>query len=158
MKNPLIGTPLHRCLLALEEAQTHMGDDLKSGTPEEFAKLADGDVGIAEAIACVRAELNRRYAAMKAAAAKRGPKPNVPQIELRLPGPVNTSPVYFAKTARGIGELFDFVTEALPDGGAAIVCINHVLFDKLAEAGFKNHVADLRAAANEILNGQEAAE
>jgi hypothetical protein len=155
--NPLIGTPLHRCLLALEEAQTHMGDDLKSGTPEEMAALADGDIGIADAMACVRAELNRRYAAMRAAAVKRAPSKTVAQVELRLPGPAGTKPVYFDKTARGVGELFDFIAQAMPDGGAAIVAMNHTLLDRLAEAGFKNHVKDLRDAAREILNGHEEA-
>ena len=156
--NPLIGTPLHRCLLALEEAQTHLGDDAKGGDFEETARLLDADAGIADGIACVRAELNRRYAAMKAAATKRAPKPDVPQIELKLPGPPGTPSVFFPKTARGIGELFDFVTEALPDGGIGIIAINNNLLDKLAEVGFKNNVKDLRDAANALLSEHEAAE
>lgn len=157
-QNPLVGTPLHRCLLDLQTAQTHLGEDLRSDY-EAAGRLVDADAGIADAIAAVRKELNSRYAALKAAAAKAPAKPAPATFALEMPGPKGTKPVMYQKTKTGITEMFDFVSDAMNDGGVGIVALNYKLFDRLAEVGFKREVDALRAAASEILDGKaEAAE
>lgn len=159
--NPLIGTTLHRCLVTLEQAQMLLGEDVRDNF-EAAGRLVDADAGMADAIAACRKELNRRYADLKAGGNPPAPpaKPaasrasrEVGTIALAMPGTMPA--VYFEKTRRGIGELLDFVEEALPDGGGGIVLKNHELFDKLAEVGFSERVAALRAAVSE---GLEAAE
>lgn len=161
-RNPLIGTTLHRCLVTLEQAQTLLGEDVKTDF-DAAGRLVDADAGMADAIASVRKELNRRYAALREKGAQAPTPPaKVATVALAMPGPAGTPSVYFEKTRRGIGELLDFVEEALPDGGGGIVLKNHELFDRLAEIStktgevvFAERVAALRAAVSE---GLEAAE
>lgn len=160
-KNPLIGTPLHCCLIDLQTAQTHLGDDVKADY-DAAGRLIDADAGIADAIACVRAELNRRFADLKAKAAPPAPaKPKPATVALAMPGPKGTPAVYFEKTGTGIREMLDFITEALPDGGAGILALNADMLTALSKAAdgrYGQEIQSLRDAARELLTVDEAAE
>jgi hypothetical protein len=143
--NPLLGTPLHKTLMSLMEAQNHLGVDVKADYGAA-GRLADADAGIADAISAVRGELNRRFTEMRNKRTAKPPPPAPATIELKMPGR-GSPPVVFAKTKRGVKELLDWVAGAMNDGGTTILLINAELFNRLAANGFDDEVQALRKAA-----------
>jgi len=145
MTSPLEGSPLHRCLTELQQAKMNLEEDTNAdfGAADRLRGALDG---INDAIASTRAELNRRHLELK----RKPAPPKAATFELKMPGR-DAPPVFFAKTTRGIQEMFRWVNDAMSDGGAGIVVINNKLYDKLAEAGFGPEVLALRMAAQEEL-------
>jgi hypothetical protein len=149
MTSPLVGSPLHKALLALHEAETQIAEDTRDSF-EAAGQLSAATGLLSDCIKELKAELNRRHAQMR-----RKPKPGltepaVPMIELAMPGKDNV-PVMFAKTGRGIRAMFDWVAASINDGGSTILLCNVDLFNRLSNAGFATEVEALRAAAREAL-------
>lgn len=147
--SPLVGSPLHKALVALQEAETQIAEDCRDSF-EAAGQLADASALLVDCIKAVKAELNRRHAQMR-----RKPKPGLtepaaPMIELKMPGRDNV-PVMFPKTGRGIRAMFDWIANSINDGGSTILLVNSDLFTRLSNAGFAEQVEALRAAAREAL-------
>lgn len=151
--NPLIGTPLHRVLQCLEEIQQHLEDDTRDDF-EAARRLLPASDRIATAMEDVRAELNRRYIELRRAQ-KAKATTTVGKITLKMPGR-DARPVTFDRTKRGIEALLDFIGDAMVDGGAGMVALNHETLDWIAAKGWETQVAALREAAMDALTPGEA--
>jgi hypothetical protein len=147
--NPLLGTPLHRALKCLEEIQQHIENDTRDDF-EAARRLLGVSDHIAVALDEVKAELNRRYVELKRAEKARTTAPA--KLVLKMPGR-NAAPVLFDRTRRGIDFLLEFVADAMVDGGAGMVALNHELLDLIAskDKAWADEVAGLREAAMDAL-------
>lgn len=146
--NPLIGTPLHRVMQRLEEIQQHIEDDTRDDF-EAARRLLGVSDHVAVALDEVRSELNRRYVEIRRAEKVKSAPPA--KLILKVPGR-NAAPVLFDRTRRGIDSLLEFVADAMVDGGAAMVAMNHELLDLIAEKGWGPEVLALREAAMDALS------
>ena len=149
--NPLIGTPLHCAMVDLQTAQMHLEDDTRNDF-EAAKRLLGVSDRIMAALEEVRAELNRRHVELKRAARDKTHPPAPAKIALKMPGR-NAAPVYYARTKRGIDEMLEFIGDAMGDGGAGIVALNHELLDTIASKSteWADKVAGLREAALDAL-------
>lgn len=149
--NPLIGTPLHAAMLDLQTAQMHLEDDTRDDF-EAAKRLLGVSDRIATALDEVKAELNRRYVELKRAARDKTHPPAPAKIVLKMPGR-NAAPVLYARTKRGIDEMLEFIADAMGDGGAGIVAMNHELLDVISTKSpeWADKVAGLREAAMDAL-------
>jgi hypothetical protein len=152
--NPLIGTSLHRVMQRLEEIQTHLEDDTRNDF-EAAKRLLPVSDRVAVTLDEVKAELNRRYVELRRSERDKTHKPAPPKITLKMPGR-NAAPVTFDRTARGITALLDFIGDAMADGGAGMVALNHELLDTIAAKGWPDEVAALRGAAMDALTPGQA--
>jgi hypothetical protein len=146
--SPLVGSPLHKALLALQEAEAQFAEDTRDSF-EAAGQLSAATGLLSDCIKALKAELNRRHLQMRRAKPALN-EPAAPMIELRMPGKDNV-PVMFAKTGRGIRAMFDWVAASINDGGSTILLCNVDLFTRLSKAGFEKEVEALRAAAREAL-------
>lgn len=150
--NPLIGTSLHRALQCLEEIQQHLKDDQAGAafSTTDVQAMADLDQTVFSACELVRSELNRRFIELRRAEKVKATAPA--KLLLKVPGR-NAPPVLFDRTRRGIDALLEFVADAMVDGGAAMVAMNHELLDLIAakDKGWADEVAALREAAMDAL-------
>lgn len=149
--NPLIGTPLHCAMVDLQTAQMHLEDDTRNDF-EAAKRLLGVSDRIVAALEEVRAELNRRHVELKRAERDKVRPPAPAKLVLKMPGR-NAAPVYYASTRRGVEELLEFIADAMADGGAGMVALNHELLTKIAERdkGWADKVAALREAAMDAL-------
>lgn len=147
--NPLIGTPLHRVMTCLQEIQQHIEDDTRDDF-EAARRLLGVSDHVAVALDDVKAELNRRFVELRKAEKAKTTAPA--KLTLRVPGR-NAAPIFFDRTRRGIDALLEFVADAMVDGGAAMVAMNHELLDLIAakDKGWADEVAALREAAMDAL-------
>jgi hypothetical protein len=149
MTSPLVGSPLHKALVALLEAEAQIAEDTRDSY-DNAGRLAGAQGSVTDAILAVKSELNRRHAEMRRKPKPALNEPAVPMIELKMPGRDNV-PVMFPKTGRGIRSMFDWVAASINDGGSTILLCNVDLFTRLSNAGFATEVEALRAAAREAL-------